>query len=131
MMPSAPVQVKKKGRQRSHQRSPIKAVAWADDLSVPTMPERRTHDYARNGITGLFAAFNVAGGTVTGELHRQHRAAEFKKFLVTSVRSLEKQIRDWIVDWNGNPRPFVWKKTAEEILDTLARYLRRISGAGH
>jgi hypothetical protein len=62
MMPSAPVQVKKKGRQRSHQRSPIKAVAWADDLSVPTMPERRTHDYARNGITGLFAAFNVAGG---------------------------------------------------------------------
>jgi transposase len=48
-----------------------------------------------------------------------------------SVRSLEKQIRDWIVDWNGNPRPFVWKKTAEEILDTLARYIRRISGAGH
>jgi hypothetical protein len=50
---------------------------------MPGMPERRTHDYARNGITSLFAAFNVADGTVIGEFHRQHRAAEFKKFLVT------------------------------------------------
>jgi len=25
----------------------------------------------------------------------------------------------------------VWKKTAEEILDSLARYLQRISGAAH
>jgi hypothetical protein len=24
------------------------------------MPERRTHDYVRNGITSLFAAFNIA-----------------------------------------------------------------------
>jgi hypothetical protein len=32
--------------------------------------------------------------------------------------------------WNGDPRPFVWKKTAEEILDSLARYLQRISGGG-
>src|SRR5690348_11783647 len=50
---------------------------------MPGMPERRTHDYARNGITSLFAAFNVADGTVIGELHRQHRAAEFRKFLAT------------------------------------------------
>jgi transposase len=50
---------------------------------MPGMPERRTHDYARHGITSLFAAFNVADGTVIGELHRQHRAAEFKKFLAT------------------------------------------------
>src|SRR6266545_3790747 len=27
---------------------------------MPGMPERRTHDYVRNGITSLFAAFNVA-----------------------------------------------------------------------
>jgi hypothetical protein len=33
--------------------------------------------------------------------------------------------------WNGDPRPFVWKKTAEEILDSLARYLQRISGGEH
>jgi hypothetical protein len=50
---------------------------------MPGMPERRTHDYLRHGITSLFAAFNVADGTVISELHRQHRASEFKKFLVT------------------------------------------------
>jgi transposase len=48
---------------------------------MPGMPERRTHDYVRNGITGLFAAFNVADGTVISALHRRHRAAEFRKFL--------------------------------------------------
>jgi len=55
---------------------------------MPGMPERRTHDYVRNGITSLFAAFNIADGSVIGELHRQHRAAEFKKFLIT----IDKQV---------------------------------------
>jgi transposase len=50
---------------------------------MPGMPERRTHDYLRHGITSLFAAFNIADGTVISELHRRHRAREFKKFLVT------------------------------------------------
>jgi len=50
---------------------------------LPGMPERRTHDYARHGTTSLFAAFNIADGTVIGELHRRHRSAEYKKFLVT------------------------------------------------
>jgi transposase len=48
---------------------------------MPGMPERRTHDYARFGVTTLFAAFDVANGTVIGSLHRRHRAIEFKKFL--------------------------------------------------
>jgi transposase len=167
---------------------------------MPGMPERRTHDYHRNGITTLFAAFDVADGTVITELHRQHRATEFKKFLVTidktvpegldihlvcdnygthktpaikawlakhprvhlhftptgsswlnqverwfgyltdqkirrgahkSVQALEADIRTWIKSWNEDPKPFVWKKTAEEILDSLSRYLHRTSGAGH
>jgi transposase len=167
---------------------------------MPGMPERRTRDYVRHGITTLFAAFDIADGTVIGEIHRQHRAAEFRKFLVTidktvpegldihlvcdnygthktpaikawlarhprvkmhftptgsswinqverwfgfltdqmirrgahkSVQALEKDIRAWIKGWNADPKPFVWKKTAEEILDSLARYLQRISGAGH
>ena len=167
---------------------------------MPGMPERRTHDYVRNGITSLFAAFNIADGTVIGELHRQHRASEFKKFLITidkavpadlqvhlvcdnygthktpmvkawlakhprfvmhftptgsswinqverwfgfltdqkikrgahkSVQALEKDIRAWIADWNDNPRPFIWTKTAEEILESLTRLCRRISDAGH
>jgi len=49
---------------------------------MPGMPERRTHDYLRHGITSLFAAFNIADGTVISELHRRHRAAEFRKFLI-------------------------------------------------
>jgi transposase len=48
---------------------------------MPGMPERRTHDYLRHGITSLFAAFNIADGSVISELHRRHRAIEFRKFL--------------------------------------------------
>jgi transposase len=48
---------------------------------MPGMPERRTHDYLRHGITSLFAAFNIADGTIISELHRRHRATEFRKFL--------------------------------------------------
>ncbi|HEY0935279.1 MAG TPA: IS630 family transposase, partial [Trebonia sp.] len=48
---------------------------------MPGMPGRRTHDYLRHGITSLFAAFSIADGTVISELHRRHRAAEFRKFL--------------------------------------------------
>jgi len=167
---------------------------------MPGMPERRSHDYYRHGITSLFAAFNIADGTVISELHRQHRATEFKKFLATidkavpaeldvhlvcdnygthktpairawlakhprfhmhftptgsswinqverwfgfltsqmirrgvhkSVHALEADIRAWVENWNDDPKPFVWRKTAEEILDSLARYCRRISDAGH
>jgi hypothetical protein len=48
-----------------------------------------------------------------------------------SVQALEADIRTWIEHWNADPRPFTWTKTAEEILDSLARYIARISGAGH
>jgi hypothetical protein len=48
-----------------------------------------------------------------------------------SVQALEKDIRAWIADWNDHPRPFIWTKTAEEILESLTRFCRRISGAGH
>jgi transposase len=48
---------------------------------MPGMPERRTHDYARHGVTSLFAAFNIEDGTVISELHRRHRHQEFLKFL--------------------------------------------------
>ena len=48
---------------------------------MPGMPEKRTHDYVRNGTTSLFAAFNTTDGTVISSLHRRHRSIEFKKFL--------------------------------------------------
>ncbi|MGW7056840.1 transposase, partial [Streptomyces sp. NPDC054888] len=48
-----------------------------------------------------------------------------------SVQALERDIRAWLADWNDQPRPFVWTKTADEILDRVATYCRRISGLGH
>ena len=48
---------------------------------MPGMPERRTHDYARHGVTTLFAALDVASGQIIGSIHRRHRAVEFGKFL--------------------------------------------------
>ena len=48
---------------------------------MPGLPERRTHDYTRNGVTSLFAALDIATGQVIGSLHRRHRSIEFKKFL--------------------------------------------------
>jgi transposase len=167
---------------------------------MPGTPERRTHNYVRHGTTSLFAAFNIADGTVISELHRRHRATEFKKFLTNidkavpaeldvhlvcdnlathktpivnewlarhprfhvhftptgsswinqverwfgyltdqltrrgvhkRVATLEKDVRSWVRQWNADPKPFVWRKTAEEILDSLAKYLQRISDAGH
>ncbi|MED7828955.1 IS630 family transposase, partial [Streptomyces chiangmaiensis] len=50
---------------------------------LPMMPKRRSHDCIRHGTTTLFAAFNIADGSVIGETHRRHRATEFKKFLTT------------------------------------------------
>lgn len=167
---------------------------------MPGMPERRTHDYLRGGTTTLFAALNVATGEVIGQLHRRHRATEFRKFLVRidkevpshldvhlicdnyathktpaiqkwlvahprfhmhftptysswinqverwfglltdkqlrrgvhrNVQMLERDIRSWIKHWNEEPRPFVWTKTADEILERLAGYLQRIKDSSH
>jgi transposase len=167
---------------------------------MPGMPERRTHDYVRNGITTLFAAFDTGTGEVISSIHRRHRAAEFRKFLAKidqevpehldihlicdnygthktpatkawlarhprfhmhftptgsswvnqverwfgflddqmirrgahkNVQALEADIRAWVASWNDNPKPFIWTKTAQQILESLGRLCQRISGAGH
>ena len=46
------------------------------------------------------------------------------------MAQLERDIKGWIKTWNENPRPYVWVKTADEILASLARYCSRISAAG-
>jgi transposase/transposase-like protein len=167
---------------------------------MPGMPEKRTHDYVRHGVTSLFAAFNTTDGTVISSLHRRHRTIEFRKFLTKidtevpnhldvhlvcdnygthkspaiktwlsahprfhmhhtptysswinqverwfayltadllqrgdhrSAHALEADIRAWVNAWNENPKPFIWTKTAEQILESLGRLIARISGAGH
>jgi len=48
-----------------------------------------------------------------------------------SVRALNADIRQWIETWNENPRPYVWVKTAEQILAAIKRYCQRINQTGH
>ncbi|MEE4026097.1 IS630 family transposase, partial [Gordonia sp. PKS22-38] len=48
---------------------------------LPTTPQRATHDYQRNGTIDLFAALEIATGTVITELRPTHTSAEFIKFL--------------------------------------------------
>jgi transposase len=167
---------------------------------LPTTPARMTHDYVRHGTTSLFAAFDVASGSVIAQHYRRHRHQEFLRFLKLidqavpdgldlhlicdnyathktpeihkwllrhprfhlhftptssswlnlverwfaeltnrklrrsahrSVTELEADIRKWITEWNKDPRPFVWTKTADQILETLAAYCRRINESGH
>jgi transposase len=167
---------------------------------MPGTPERRTHDYRRNGTTNLYAALDVASGNVIAELSPRHRAEEFRRFLNLidrsvpadldvhvivdnyathktpsirrwlvrhprfslhftptysswlnlverwfaeltnkwlrrgthhSARDLVASIRTWVQLWNDDPRPFVWHKTADEILENLASYCQRINDSGH
>ena len=184
------------------EKSQIQALARTSPVlpMMPGMPERRTHDYVRHGVTSLFAAFNIADGTVISSIHRRHRAIEFKKFLAkidaeipddldvhlvcdnygthktpainawlarhprfhmhftptssswinqverwfgfitdelirrgshTSVQALEADIRAYARGWNEDPRPFIWTKPAEQILESIGRLLTRISSAAH
>ena len=47
-----------------------------------------------------------------------------------SVTELEGDIRKWITEWNKDPKPFTWTKSADDILETVAEYCQRISEAG-
>ncbi len=47
------------------------------------------------------------------------------------ARVLENDVRQWITNWNRDPKPFVWTKTAEDILQSLSKYIVKISDAGH
>jgi transposase len=48
-----------------------------------------------------------------------------------STRELETAIRRYVEITNGHPKPFVWTKTADEILESVARFCHRISNSGH
>ena len=60
---------------------------------------------------------------VTADLlqHSDHR----------SVQALEADIRTWVNGWNENPKPFIWTKSAEQILESLKKLLQRTNDAGH
>ena len=48
-----------------------------------------------------------------------------------SVRDLNADIRTWMKTWNEDPKPYVWTKTADQILDSIARYCTRINESRH
>ena len=48
-----------------------------------------------------------------------------------SVRQLNTDIRAWIEAWNDEPRPYVWTKTADQILESITRYCTRINESRH
>jgi transposase len=43
-----------------------------------------------------------------------------------TVAALTADLNSWIAAWNTNPRPFVWHKTADQILDGLKKYLTNL-----
>jgi hypothetical protein len=69
---------------------------------LPTTPARASHDYQRNGTIDLFAALDIATGTVITDLRKTHTPADFIAFL------------------NKN-------KTADEILERLAGYCTAVT----
>src|SRR5215204_5583543 len=48
-----------------------------------------------------------------------------------SVAALNTDIRAWIDTWNEDPRPYVWTKTADQILDSIRRYCQPINDSRH
>ena len=44
-----------------------------------------------------------------------------------SVAELRAAIEHWLATWNCNPRTFIWTKSADQILSTIASYCQRIN----
>jgi transposase len=53
----------------------------------PGLPEKATHDYKRNGTTTLFAALEIATGTITDRCYERHGKTEFLDFLKRVARA--------------------------------------------
>jgi len=64
----------------------------------PGLPERATHDYKRNGTTTLFAALEVATGTVTDRCYDRHGKAEFLDFLKHVARAYPRRKLHVVLD---------------------------------
>jgi transposase len=56
---------------------------------------------------------------------------QIRRGVFRSTHQLEQTIRDYIEAYNKHPKPFVWSKTAEEILDSVARFCKRTLETGH
>ena len=48
-----------------------------------------------------------------------------------STRELEKAINDYLAVYNEDPKPFIWTKSPDQILESVKKYCERISDTGH
>ena len=69
---------------------------------MPGVPQRRTHDYKRNGTTNLRAALDCATGKVITSMTRRNRAQEFQKFLNRINREVPDHLEVHIVSDNAS-----------------------------
>ena len=56
---------------------------------------------------------------------------QIKRGAHRSTQALRQAITSYLATYNADPRPFRWTKSADEILDSVARFCRRISDSGH
>jgi transposase len=56
---------------------------------------------------------------------------QIRRGIHRSTRQLETTIRDYLKSHNDAPRPFCWTKSADDILDSVARFCKRTSVTGH
>jgi hypothetical protein len=84
---------------------------------------------------GITARVKVAGPSNIGNLVERWFAEltnrKLRRSAHRSVTELEDDIRRWINEWNKNPKPFVWTKSADDILETVAEHCQRITDSGH
>jgi DDE superfamily endonuclease len=59
---------------------------------LPTTPKRATHDYQRNGTVDLFAALDIAGGTVISDIRACHTQDDFIAFLNKINRAVPEEL---------------------------------------
>lgn len=56
---------------------------------------------------------------------------QLRRGVFRSTRELEAAIMRYLDSNNDNPKPFIWTKSADQILESIARFCRRISDSGH
>lgn len=59
---------------------------------LPTTPRRATHDYERHGTVDLFAALDIARGTVISDIRASHNQDDFIAFLNKINREVPDQL---------------------------------------
>jgi transposase len=78
--------------------------------------------------------FTPKGGSWINQVERffaELTNRQLRRGVHRSTLELERAIRDYVDHRNRHPKPFIWTKTADEILTSIERFCQRISGTGH